>query len=1005
MKQKETIGRRRFLPLMLLMILCLTAILPACSPKPEPEDENFEIPETDPYTEKLPAPVTAAYEVAAAGAALSGNAALLSDGKTVFLPRGEGNAMEITVTAAHAGYYALYTRYNACKNYVHYYYAVNLSGGSFAGINAVGRIEKEGDGLPVTGNEDYRVADSTAFALTQYIYLVSGENRIKFYITGSEDKSDIGIAALRFDLVGQTYPENVSDVFASDAVASDCILATSGSAGSTLRDGTSNGGFFRPGSRVALNVTIPESGVYRMEGLISSGGTTLTLTEKDKTAVLAVTSIPRKNLGNCSTAAEYVSGIASLYLTAGMHTLYIDVADGWFHFANLRFTKTADYPDRKNISVVGNGFTYDAESGKFTLNVNVNGTTTRPDKTIVETVTVRLYGRSGNTLSEKVYSKTANDLTENYSAALAKNLDYVKADITFSDRRGKTIGTDTLTYDTADRLHILFITDTHYTGTNALDPNGKEWKWYNHYTYEYDVYGWTSDEKLQQLMDQILEEDKRDPVDMVFFLGDCAMNDGNYRNYCDYHESYSGKNGETLDDFFDEDCMLNISRIVKEKFYDQLTAAGIPYFVANGNHDYCMRLGVDENGNEYLDYSAWEAMYHYEELFGFTKTSYVVRAVNRNGELKIVTNLSDARLAEFWKQGYTWFINDEKETDKPLVAIPIVDGFGLETYKKYLHYNPAKDGDYTYQTFRYEGIDPALLYAMMEKTVGCPAVYLAGHLVGSSEEAVVDCIRKYGVQAVLYGDVHTQESYTLAGVPKWCVGQFSVAYDMDRYYTPDGEPDNQYYYDRGNPKLSNVTWGDMTRHPWSYVSMEIYGGVGKIERVQAAYYYENGAQTRLTYNTITGDNVKYRHYLDENGKTVYDQYGNPVYVDGNGTPVYRVVDKDAAGRLVKRYFYRDTDGEFVYVDLAVDATYTDLMKSETQKDQYYVGDFEPEIVIENGEILCGEGWLLFTYVSHFVYEDGSAAEPATVYGKDGNPVLGFDMPYYRFETTWTNPAA
>ncbi len=73
MKQKETIGRRRFLPLMLLMILCLTAILPACSPKPGPEDEDFEIPETDPYTEKLPAPVTAAYEVAAAGASRFGS--------------------------------------------------------------------------------------------------------------------------------------------------------------------------------------------------------------------------------------------------------------------------------------------------------------------------------------------------------------------------------------------------------------------------------------------------------------------------------------------------------------------------------------------------------------------------------------------------------------------------------------------------------------------------------------------------------------------------------------------------------------------------------------------------------------------------------------------------------------------------------------------------------------------------------------------------------------------
>lgn len=168
-------------------------------------------------------------------------------------------------------------------------------------------------------------------------------------------------------------------------------------------------------------------------------------------------------------------------------------------------------------------------------------------------------------------------------------------------------------------LRLAVLTDLHYTGTDAVDEkSGLAYKHFNNYTHEYDIYGWSSDRKLTEIVNQLLNDYKCGRIDAVFLLGDNAMNDGNYRNFCEEHlawqEHYVQRYG-TMDDFF-HGSPLNVSALVKKKYIDRLIKAGIPVFSANGNHDYCMRYKTDENGKGYLDYSAWEAMYHYKEMLG-----------------------------------------------------------------------------------------------------------------------------------------------------------------------------------------------------------------------------------------------------------------------------------------------------------------------------------------------------------------------------------------------------
>lgn len=568
-------------------------------------------------------------------------------------------------------------------------------------------------------------------------------------------------------------------------------------------------------------------------------------------------------------------------------------------------------------------------------------------------------------------------------------------------------------------IHTVFVTDLHYTGTDEIDPKtGTAWKYRNNYTAEYDMYGWTSDKKVDEVITQLIDLHKRNPIDMLFFLGDAAMNDGCYKNYCEQlmrYDTWKRENPEwiygEMDDFFKRDCKDNASFLVKDKFFDRLTAAGIPYVVANGNHDYCMRLRADERERPYLDYSAWEGLYHYKELFGYGETTFPVEILRRDGKTVIFTYLSDERLAEFHKNGYTYYVNDRRDSDEKCAIFLVGDGFTLETFLRYLYFGAPYGMEvwsFACQTFRYQHLDPILFRKMAERCEGYPAAYITGHLIGSREKCVVETIEKYGVQAILYGDTHTDKESRAAGdIPDWCCTHFASPYDVDTYTLPDGSFDEQYNNSRG-PR--HTIWGDFSRHPWGYVEVFTSGDRGTLERVRAPFFYENGAQVRLTFDRVTGCDVRYRRYF-ENGVPVFDENGDKVFVDENGRPVYRHLLLDENGEATFDYFYVDRSGAFIPIDLSKDAVYTGIKKNydmdEHHKrfDKATVGDIEPVIEVKDGKFVRGEGWVHFAYRKYFTYADGSPATPAPDLDESGNPVYGLSIPAYHYHKTNTDSSA
>ncbi len=493
-----------------------------------------------------------------------------------------------------------------------------------------------------------------------------------------------------------------------------------------------------------------------------------------------------------------------------------------------------------------------------------------------------------------------------------------------------------------DEFRAYLLTDTHYTGTNEAfaiynysqgayqtDPDGV--KDHNNYTAEYDNYGWTSDEKLQRVVDDIIMRYKTGEIHMAFILGDVAMNDGNYRNFAQdhvtYHTGYAylqngvllppGSSlptgtpslstvthyGSSILDFWDSP--LNVSYMVREKFLKQLSAAGVPYFLANGNHDYQYYYNADKTD---LDYTAWENANHYAELFGHkngsgqyidaTPVDYLVRVIRRDGEFKVLSALSSEELAAFRERNkddgncYDFYVSEDSviASDTLVTAFMMINPHQIDGYdnymKLYITYDIAqKKYDYWWQTLRASYYPKAVMKEMTPFISDYSNVWMLSHLITATPEFKEFIAENDNVRGSFYGDVHTEEyRASQGGAPAWVVGYYSHSYDIDSYYVRDpktGEltstPDNQYYYDRGNPKLANKTWGDTMRHPFNHVILHIQENMAYVEREHQGVYYANDWQELLTYDWVRGKDADYAHATD------FTKAAGSSFRDGNRT--------------------------------------------------------------------------------------------------------------------------
>ncbi len=950
---------------------------PELPPLPEASSGNIAAPFDVPKK-----PTLQAIKIAAADSSIKKNGAkLLSDNTSLLIA--SGNSITFKVTAEEAGLYGIDLDYNIGGGYLHYLYVYNDSASTWGG-HGEGRLGTSAN-RPATGitDEDYKVSNDKLMQkhdgkYEASVYLQKGENTLRMTIGGGSLNTKLAFSEIRIipDIIylANTYTTlyTVRDFKAPSGyqhkVTSDSNLSN-------------NGYFLRPGSTVFMEVEVAEDGVYALSGFVSSQGATLTVSSPEGSFTPASATVPTLKLGDCSTSV-IPTAICELELGKGKHILQLDIAGNWFHYNLLALEKVANIAEGLSLSSTRENFACDRETGEFSFDLSIlarDNANTETKLTVIflgsiitnenERITIdETYSLTGGMNTLKIASKAYESFrTGQFSVRIfnANDNSFVEEAAGFTVR-------------STDEFAAYIVTDTHYTGTNEAFEiynytsgsyvNGTGGvKKYNGYTAEYDNYGWTSDEKVQRLIDDMLMRYKTGEIDMVLILGDAAMNDGNYHNFAQDHVRYhtglaylqngdllppgtqipagtptqepSTHYGQSIADFWDHP--LNVSYMYREKFMTQLAAAGVPYYLANGNHDYEYYYNEDKTG---IDYTPWEEMYHYAELFGHkndkgeytdaTPVDYLVRVIRRDGEVKILSALSSAELAAFKERNkndgncYDFYVSEDTLTasDKLVTAFMMVNPHQIDGYdnymKLYITYDIAtKEYNYHWQTLRASFYPEDILNGMGELGRDFSNVWVVSHLISATSELTRVIDKFENIRGSIYGDVHTEEYHDQrGGEPSWVAGYYSHSYDIDFYYVRDpatGEylldskgnkvPDNQYYYDRGNPKLAHRIWGDTMRHPFNHIILRVEDSMAYIEREHQAVYYANDWQERLTYDWVRGWDPDYMRATDTErpaGSSFRD--GNrTVYVGGD---VAKVGDTMAyVGRSYEKNHYNKNE--------------------------------------------------------------------------------------------------
>ena len=484
-------------------------------------------------------------------------------------------------------------------------------------------------------------------------------------------------------------------------------------------------------------------------------------------------------------------------------------------------------------------------------------------------------------------------------------------------------------YSVKDSLTVFLVTDMHHTGSNLSQlirkyhsPATHAWAWsenvlktYNSNSTACDIYGMTTDEKVQRIMDDVIQRYEAGEFDIVLFLGDQSMNDGNYMNFSNDHIMYENGSqyGESLEDFWTSP--LNLDLFMTEQYFSQLADHGIPFLCANGNHDYLMDYN---EGKTAIDYTPYESRYHYQELFGHkdadghiydaTPVDFFVRVIRRDGEVKLVSALSSAELEDFkathqddWNC-YDHYVSEDTlcDSDIRLGGLMMVAPYQIESFDYYMdYYVYMKDPitgeadksvkDFHGQTYRSDYHTMDVIEEMTPMVEECDSVYLFGHNFRDDIGAYL--AQNDNIRAMMMGDLHTQvnESY-LGLVPKWvcgaCVGTFDVSY----YYERDPEtgaltktPDKQYW-NKNSQSIGNGIAGNFVNYPYSSAVLHIRGSESYIERENISFFYQNTQPSyNIMFDRVVGWDPMYERAVDytKEAGTSFKIGDRTVYVGGD----------------------------------------------------------------------------------------------------------------------------
>lgn len=419
---------------------------------------------------------------------------------------------------------------------------------------------------------------------------------------------------------------------------------------------------------------------------------------------------------------------------------------------------------------------------------------------------------------------------------------------------GATVKEVYLDTDTS-RMRMLIASDVHYSSGTKPEVN-------NPYITLKDVYGIDREEKMQKFIDGILRENFIEEIDCVLILGDLGYNDKPFQYFTKQYRSQIGKTDYstwTSDDWsgWHDYMMKNFYKSeydttyqFKVKYLDQLTAAGIPYYVTSGNHDpYTIEMwqktfgqpAYDKDGNlvqdahMYFTYNEDRKVFSCDYMLTFPKFDTAIAMLDT----------------------YAW--QEDSKTHKP------VDRVIAYLKNDNLYYTPIKNDETRKANF----------LEMVEAAKDYQHFYIGAHYYdaptydGSStadKSFLATEGNKYGnLRMMIYGHNHEGSLSTTTNengtkIPISAAAHWSHQGFQSGFYNKDtGEKENMWYA--------------VEPCPWGYISIE--------NTVDEAIYYR--IHIDATYKLDTAIKNHVINNIDKTGTASSDQfcvpYGLPFVVE------------------------------------------------------------------------------------------------------------------------------
>ncbi len=837
--------------------------------------------------------------------------------KTILI-KNSADTASFTVNADRAGFYSVYLKYankNNLRTMLSIYNDSYTDWTGYTHSNLAGS-EKTSD-MIYTLRENELLADfpDTECAV---VYLKEGENDLRFIFNREIGFSDI--------------------LFVENLIFEDTVSALYPYSG--VKD-AENGYKLNDTDSVEIQITVPQDGTYALHAMLSTTGGTLTIDSKTGSFPMLLVDQASKtgNSGLSSAdhiASTYLSEIGSLQLKAGTHTLRITFSSpdhkdtDFFHFNYLALVRTGDMKAEESLSVDFSKV-LTPEIHSLTLKAVVSGLSPKDQaqNMIVAFEGYYTHEDGSETPFSQEFTKTAYDQTFRFNTTpLSGNMDGVSYFVKiYNADKTEILYTGRLYhYSIRDTLTVFMITDLHHCGSNLTQEirNYKyaethQWGWSevvlktrNSNSTACDIYGWSTDDKVQRVMDDVIRRYEAGEFDIAFFLGDSSMNDGNYYNFATDHIMYPNQShyGESIDDFWDSP--LNLDLLMLEQYFSQLSDAGIPFYTANGNHDYSIDYSDDKLS---VDYSARERMYHYQELFGHknasghiydaTPTNFFIRVIRRDGEVKILSALSTEELNAFKLRYandancYDFYVSEDtlSDSDMKLGAFMMVDTYQIDSLDYYMRYYVySKDPitgeantsvkDYHGQTIRSDYHNMDVIEEMTPMVEEFSSVYMVSHNHCSD---IGEYIAEHeNIVGWFFGDLHemsVNNTRFMGLVQQWVCGQFACGFDVKYYFerNPEtgektGVADNQY-------KDGSSIKGSYENIPFSYGMLHIKGDEAYYVREDISYFYQNTEpQYNIMLDRVVGWDPMYERAVDytHEGGTTFQVGDRTVFV-GNDT--------------------------------------------------------------------------------------------------------------------------